>query len=168
MKQFLALFALCLCCALAPAASRSSAFSPYPKRAIVAMVSHDVEPAPAAAPARIPPPPGPGYCGPSNLGPPSPPNTIFGHFTIGGALAPAGTLITLTFDGHPGPSAYTAEAGGYRIDYSAGGQGHTPPCINVVGSKFGFLIDGQTTVTTDVSVGDPAAYLVFLYDIAIP
>jgi hypothetical protein len=165
MKKFVALVALCLCCVLVPAASGTSAFSPYPKRAIVAMVSHDVDPAP---PARVPPPPGPGYCGPSNLGPPSPPNTIFGHFTIGGALAPAGTLITLTFDGNPGPSAYTAAAGGYRIDYSAGGQGHTPPCINVVGAKFGFLIDGQTVVTTDVRVGDPETYLVFLYDIALP
>jgi len=129
------------------------------------MVSHDIDP-PALA--RQPPPPGPGYCGASNLGPPSPPNTIFGHFTIGGELAPAGTLITLTFDGHPGPSAYTEAAGGYRIDYSAGGQGRTPPCINVVGARFGFLVDGQTVVTTEVSVGDPAAYLVFLYDIALP
>ncbi|MGH2633398.1 MAG: hypothetical protein ACRDG3_08300 [Tepidiformaceae bacterium] len=165
MKKLLVIAAVCLCCALAPAAAPTSAFSPYPRRAIVAMVSHDIDP---PAPARVPPPPGPGYCGASTLGPPSPPNTIFGHFTIGGALAPAGTLITLTFDGHPGPSAYTAAAGGYRIDYSAGGQGHTPPCINIVGSRFGFLVNGETAVPTDVNVGDPAAYLVFLYDIAIP
>lgn len=165
MKMLFATAAACALCLLTSSAPRTSAFSPYPRRAVVSMVSHDVDPAP---PARIPPPPGPGYCGGSEFGPPSPPDTIFGFLTIGGEPAPAGTLVTVTFDGHQGPSVYTAAAGGYRIDYSAGGQGHTPPCTNVVGSRFGFVVNGETVVSTAVDVGDPIASLVFDFDIAIP
>ena len=136
-----------------------------PRRVRVAMLARDreVEPTPAKPQA---PPPGPGYCGASQSGPPAPANAIFGLLTIGGSPAPAGTLVTLTFDGKPGPSAYTARAGGYRVDYSAGGQGHTPPCINQVGTELGLLVDG-TLVSSGVAVG-PDAGLAFRFDVALP
>lgn len=104
---------------------------------------------------------------PSSLDVPSPPNALFGLLTIGGQAAPAGTLVTLTFDGKPGPNIYTAAPGGYAFFWSAGGQGHNPPCINEVGTEFGFLINGQS-IRTGVHVGDPEAYLVFDFDIALP
>jgi hypothetical protein len=143
--------------------------SNLPRRAIVALVANDAG-KPTPVPLQTfppPPPPGPGYCVPSSLEVPSPPNALFGHFTIGGQPAPAGTLVTLTFDGKPGPNIYTAAPGGYAFFWSAGGQGHNPPCINQVGTEFGFLINGQA-VRTGVHVGDPEAYLVFDFDIALP
>ncbi|MEX1104486.1 MAG: hypothetical protein WED87_09560, partial [Dehalococcoidia bacterium] len=97
---------------------------------------------------------------------PYPPNAVFGKLTIGGALAPAETLVTLTFDGKPGPSAYTLEAGGYKVNYAAGGQGHTPPCINEVGTELGLLVNG-VHVPFGALVG-PETGVAFRRDIAIP
>ncbi len=141
-----------------------------PKRAIVIGLAHDVAPptptptAPAYPP---PPPPDPAYCEPSGFGPPTPPNAVIGLFSIGGEPAPAGTLITLTFDGKRGPAAYIPEAGGYRVFYAAGGQGHEPPCINQVGSELGVMVNGQA-VQSGVRVGDEASRLVFRFDVALP
>jgi hypothetical protein len=151
--------------ALSPA-SRLAAQLQLPRRAIVAGLSHDesVAPRPTAPP---PPPPGPGYCEPAGDGPPSPPNAIFGLFTIGGEQAPAGTLVTLTFDGKPGPSAYTEAAGGYRVFYAAGGQGHEPPCINIVGSMMGMTTGGQH-LESGAAVGDVQTRLAFRFDVAVP
>lgn len=123
-------------------------------------------PEPTATPSRpVPPPPGPGYCGPTPNGPPFPPNTIFGLFTIGGQPAPANTLITLTFDGLSGPSAYTLAAGGFRIDWAAGGGGHEPRCINEVGSMMGLLVNGVHT-SFEVAVGYTG--LAYRFDVSIP
>ncbi|MBI2765990.1 MAG: hypothetical protein HYX53_08790 [Chloroflexi bacterium] len=145
--------------------------SQLPTRAVVPFVSNDAAtPAPTPTPATFPPPPppGPNYCGGGpSLGPPSPPNAIFGLFTIGGEPAPAGTLVWLTFDGELGPAIYTREPGGYKFNYAAGGQGHEPPCANVVGSIMGFLVDGKA-VSTGVRVGDPEAYLAFYFDLNVP
>lgn len=145
--------------------------SDLPRRGVVAMLADDglapTPAAPLARPTRQPPPDGPGYCRPSGLGVPTPPNRIAGTFSIGGQLAPPDTLITLAFDGHPGPSAYTSVAGGYFIDYAAGGQGHKPPCNNVVGSEMGIIVNG-TLYNSGVHVGDLEAYLFFRYDLNVP
>ncbi len=148
------------------AVSNSAAQSQLQRRAIVAAVSHDESAAPRPT-APAPPPPGPGYCEPTGDAPPTPPNAIFGTFTIGGAPAPPGTLVTLTFDGKPGPSAYTEAAGGYRVFYAAGGQGHEPPCINVVGSMMG-LTTGGLHIESGSAVGDVETRLVFPFDVAFP
>lgn len=137
----------------------------FQHEAYVPLVARDHEPTPT--PSRpVPPPPGPGYCGSSSAGPPAPGNAIFGLLTIGGLPAPAETLVTLTFNGKPGPSAYTLEAGGYRVDYAAGGQGHTPPCINEVGTELGLLVNG-VHVASGVPVG-PEAGVAFRFDVAVP
>jgi hypothetical protein len=97
---------------------------------------------------------------------PSPPNAVFGLLTIGGLPAPAGTLVTMTFDGLPGPSEYTSAAGGYRVTYAAGGQGQTPPCINEVGAEIGLLVN-DVLVSSGVQVG-PDAGLALRFDVAVP
>ena len=148
------------------AVRESAAQSELQRRAVVAALSHDENVAPRPT-TPAPPPPGPGYCEPTGDAPPSPPNAIFGTFTIGGEQAPAGTLVTLTFDGHPGPSAYTEAAGGYRVFYAAGGQGHEPPCINVVGSMMG-LTTGDRHIETGSAVGDVQTRLAFRFDVALP
>ena len=137
----------------------------FQHRAVAPMVSRDqpVVPTPAR---RVPPPPGPGYCGGGSQGAPTPPNAVFGLLKIGGVNAPAETLVTLTFNGKPGPSAYTAEAGGYKVQYAAGGQGHTPPCINEVGTELGLLVNG-VHVPFGAAVG-PDTGVAFRFDIAIP
>ena len=140
--------------------------SPLPRRAFVPLAASDAA-TPTPVPTRVPPPPGPGYCVPSDLNIPSPPNVIAGHFTIAGQPAPAGTLVTMTFDGGIGVSAYTTAEGGYRVDYAAGGAGHDPPCINQVGAEMGLLVNG-VLVDTGVRVGDLQAYLFFLFDLNIP
>jgi hypothetical protein len=140
--------------------------SRLPKRSFVPYVSSDAE-TPTAVPTLVPPPPGPNYCVPSALQIPSPPNRIAGLFAIAGQPAPAGTLVTLTFDGARGPSMYTTDAGGYRVDYAAGGQGHDPPCTNVVGAEMGLLVNG-VLVDTGARVGDLQTYLFFLFDLNIP
>ena len=138
----------------------------YEHRKVVPIVARD-EPVPTPTSSKPqPPPPGPGYCAPSGQGVPYPPNAVFGLLTTGGAQAPAGTLVTLTFNGKPGPSAFTAEAGGYKVQYAAGGQGHTPPCINEVGSELGLLVNG-VHVASGVHVG-PEATHAYRFDIAVP
>ena len=172
MKRSIALLLLALACSAIAIQVASAEPSDLPRRAVVPLVADDAAPATsapvaAAVPTRQPPPDGPGYCRPSGLGVPTPPNRIAGHFTIAGDLAPADTLVTLAFDGNPGPSGYTGAAGGYYIDYAAGGQGHEPPCINVVGSQLGIIVNGHL-YNSGVTVGDPAAYLFFLFDVNVP
>ena len=143
--------------------------SEFPPRAMLQMVARDAESAapPVTATRRPPPPPGPGYCEASTAGSPSPPNAVLGLLAIGGVQAPAETLVTMTFDGKPGPGEYSLAAGGYRVLYAAGGQGHEPPCINEVGTEIGLLING-IQINTGVKVGDEAARPVFRYDVFIP
>lgn len=166
MHRWLIIVVLAAAAAAVSVASHSGASPGLPRRAIVASLSRD-EDVVLRPTAPAPPPPGLGYCEPAGDGPPSPPNAIFGTFSIGGEAAPAGTLVTLTFDGKPGPSAYTAEAGGYRVFYAAGGQGHEPPCINIVGSLMG-LTTGGAHVETGAAVGDVQTRLAFRFDVALP
>lgn len=130
----------------------------------VAMVARDgVQTGP---PFNIP-PPGAGYCAPApSSGVPSPPNAVFGLLTIGGAPAPVGTIVTLTFSGLPGPSAAVTDAGGYRVLWAAGGAGQTPPCINEVGTELGLLVNG-VLVNTGKPVG-PESAPVLRFDVAVP
>ncbi|MEO6397508.1 MAG: hypothetical protein ABIP13_03465 [Tepidiformaceae bacterium] len=148
-------------------AAQPAETSDFPQRAVLPMVARDaVSAAPVATGTRRPPPPpGVGYCGPPPTVP-SPPNAVLGLLTIAGVPAPAETLVTLTFNGVPGPSEYTLAAGGYRVLYAAGGQGHEPRCINEVGTEMGLLING-VQINTGVKVGDETANPAFRYDISL-
>jgi hypothetical protein len=79
--------------------------------------------------------------------------------TIGGAAAPAGTAVSLAFDGVVGPSRSTTAAGGYRVDYSAAGS----DCANRVGATISVIVNGQA-FSTGAAVGDGANPLVFNID----
>lgn len=142
--------------------------SAFPARATLLLVARDAESAapPATATRRPPPPPGPGYCGPSLTASPTPPNAVLGLLAIGGVQAPSETLVTLTFDGEPGISEYTLAAGGYRVFYAAGGQGHSPRCINEVGSELGLLING-VRIDMGVKVGDESTRPALRFDVSI-
>lgn len=147
--------------------SETARTSEFPQRATLPLVARDSESAapPVTATRRPPPPPGPGYCAaPPTV--PSPPNAVLGLLAFGGVQAPAETLVTLTFNGLPGPSEYTLAAGGYRVFYAAGGQGHDPRCINEVGTELGLLING-VQINTGVKVGDEAARPVLRFDISL-
>lgn len=148
-------------------AAQPAETSDFPRRAVLPMVARDAESAapPVTGTRRPPPPPGAGYCGPPPTVP-SPPNAVFGLLAIGGVQAPAETLVTLTFNGLPGPSEYTIAAGGYRVYYAAGGQGHEPRCINEVGTEMGLLING-VQINTGVKVGDETANPGLRFDISL-
>ncbi len=135
-----------------------------PYRATIPMVARDND-----SNARPTPPPGVGYCAPPSTSgaPPAPPNAVFGLLTINGAPAPSGTTVYLTFNGLRGPGVYTTNAGGYRVLYSGGGQGQTPPCINQVGTEIGVLIDGVVR-NTGILVGDPVFGIALRFDVTIP
>jgi len=80
----------------------------------------------------------------------TPPNTVIGLFTIGGKPAPMGTAVTLAFDGVPGPTGNSGlAAGGYHIDYAAGGGN----CANRVGSVITVIYNG-VPYPTGHKVGD--------------
>jgi hypothetical protein len=147
--------------------ARTADSDTLPRRATLAFIARD-ESGPTAVPKPTPFPPGPGYCLPSSDGAaaPYPPNAVFGLLTIAGADAPAGTFVTLTFNGLPGLYAFTTVAGGYRFNYAGGGQGHDPPCINEVGKEIGLLVNGVHT-SSGHSVG-PSAGLALRFDVAIP
>jgi hypothetical protein len=87
------------------------------------------------------------YC--SNDSSSSPPNSVIGIFTIGGAPAPAGSAVSLAFDGVIGPARLTTAAGGYRVDYFAGPEA----CANRVGASIAVVYGGQF-YPTGHTVGD--------------
>lgn len=105
----------------------------------------------APEPTPIPTPPpvvaGGDYC--PNASSSSPPNSVIGIFTISGEPAPAGTSVSLAFDGVVGPTRATTAAGGYRVDYFAGPEG----CANRVGASISVVYNGQFFATGH-SVGD--------------
>ena len=79
----------------------------------------------------------------------APPNSVFGLLQPGGAPAPAGAQVGLAFDGVVGPTAETAAAGGYRVDYGAAGSA----CANRVGAAISVIYDG-VVYSTGYVVGD--------------
>ena len=101
-------------------------------------------PAPTAATTQAPPPvtAAGAYC--STISATSPPNTVIGLLN-----APAGTSVSLAFDGLVGPTARTAAAGGYRVDYGAGGA----DCANRVGAAISVVVNGRF-YNTGQKVGD--------------
>ncbi len=100
------------------------------------------------------------YC--PNVSSSSPPNSVFGLFTIGGVDAPAGTEVGLAFDGVVGPVRATTAAGGYRVDYGAAPE----TCANRVGSGISVYYNG-VLYPTGRTVGDsPGAPVVF--NLAVP
>ncbi|MBK6317515.1 MAG: hypothetical protein IPI85_02420 [Dehalococcoidia bacterium] len=106
-------------------------------------------PEPTATPEPTPPPvvAGGDYCPNSSSN--SPPNSVIGIFTIGGAPAPANTAVSLAFDGVVGPTRLTTAAGGYRVDYFAGPEG----CANRVGAAISVVYNGAYYATGH-TVGD--------------
>ena len=100
------------------------------------------------------------YC--PNVSSSSPPNSVFGLFTIGGVDAPEGTEVGLAFDGVLGPVRATKAAGGYRVDYGAAPE----MCANRVGSAISVYYNG-VLYPTGRTVGDsPGAPVVF--NLAVP
>jgi len=78
---------------------------------------------------------------------------VIGIFTIGGAPAPAGSPVSLAFDGVIGPTRLTAAAGGYRVDYFAGPEN----CANRVGASISVVYNGAFYPTGQVVGGSPGA-----------
>jgi hypothetical protein len=126
-----------------------------PRRAVIAFAAAD------GFPISLP-QPDPSYCAPSTPGS-TPPNSVLGTLTIGGEPAPAGTVVQIVFGDRVGPADATSQAGGYRIDYAAGGAG----CANQVGALIGVLVGGRVFMST-TKVGDEAANPFLRFDIAVP
>ena len=105
------------------------------------------EPTPVPEPTAPPVVAGGDYCPNNNSS--SPPNSVIGIFTIGGAPAPAGTAVSLAFDGVIGPTRLTSAAGGYRVDYFAGPEA----CANRVGASISVVYNGAY-YPTGHAVGD--------------
>jgi len=105
------------------------------------------EPTPVPEPTAPPVVAGGEYCPNNNSS--SPPNSVIGIFTIGGAPAPAGTAVSLAFDGVIGPTRLTSAAGGYRVDYFAGPEA----CANRVGASISVVYNGAY-YPTGHAVGD--------------
>ncbi len=139
----------------APRVQVSTGGNNQPEPTPVPAVEPTIEPTPAAS--------GPGgpYC--DNISSSTPPNSVFGLLTIGGAPAPPGTVVTVLFDGVAGPSAATAEAGGYKVNWAAGGS----DCANRVGAVIGISVNGQV-FQSGVAVGSGGGTPVVRFDVGIP
>jgi hypothetical protein len=139
--------------------------APAPRVQVSAGTTTEPEPEAVVEPTEEPtaPPTGPGgpYC--NNISSSTPPNSVFGLLTIGGAPAPAGTVVTVLFDGVAGPSTTIAEAGGYKINWSAGGS----DCANRVGSAVSIAVNGGV-YASGVAVGSGGGTPVIRFDVAIP
>jgi hypothetical protein len=123
--------------------------------------SNPPTPQPTPVPTATPAPSGK-YC-PSDGGSSAPPNAVFGLVTIGGAAAPAGTVLALAFDGVPGPTAtVTVEDGkaGYRMLYAGGGG----DCANKVGAAMSLIVNGQAFSTGGLVGGGVA----LRFDVVVP
>ncbi len=118
---------------------------------------------PPPAPTPTPPPVAAGgpYC--DNSSSTAPPNSLVGFLTIGEAPAPAGTIVSLAFDGVIGPSRATTAAGGYRVDWSAGGDG----CANRFGALIAVVVNGQS-FASPFTVGSSGGNPLQRFDVAAP
>jgi hypothetical protein len=100
------------------------------------------------------------YC--DNVGGLNPPSAIFGLLTIAGAPAPVGTVVTVLFDGAPGPSVGIAEAGGYRVIFAPGGT----TCANNPAAGISIAVSGSVYASGyTVASGDSGGVR---FDIAVP
>jgi hypothetical protein len=125
---------------------------PLGHRLSLVQLSFDPAPPPGSVALADLPPVDSGYCRGATGPQAGPPNTVFGRLTIAGADAPAGTVVQIFFDGSAGPAVHTAAAGGYRLDYAAGGS----DCPNHVGALISVAAGGQR-FDNGVHVGDEAA-----------
>jgi hypothetical protein len=92
----------------------------------------------------------------------NPPATLFGLLTIAGAPAPAGTTVTVLFDGGAGPSVAIAEAGGYSVRFAAGAA----TCANNRSAAISVAVNGAVFSTGyTVASGDTGG---IRFDIAVP
>ncbi|MBI2764961.1 MAG: hypothetical protein HYX53_03520 [Chloroflexi bacterium] len=145
--------------ALLFAASFAAAADPaLTNRVALPMVAADGYPASNLPPL---PSPDPAYCPPPNIGS-TPPNSVIGTLTIGGAPAPAGTIVQMVLGGKLGLASRTAAAGGYRVDYWAGAAG----CSNESGAAIGVLVNGQV-FDSGVKIGDVVGKAQ-VFNIAVP
>ena len=76
---------------------------------------------------------------------------VFGLLKIGAADVPAGTNVSLAFDGVFGTAKFTTDAGGYAIDYFQGGS----DCANRQGAAIAVVVAGRA-FPTGYKVGDGA------------
>ena len=93
-----------------------------------------------------------------------PTGSVLGFVTIAGVVPPPGTIVTLTFDGIPGPSEpVTIEDGvaGYSLNYSSGGV----DCANQAGAAIAVLVNGQS-FPTGHAVGDGDLAVLFSVDLS--
>jgi hypothetical protein len=152
-----AVFGVMVCLVLAGLwLTNAGAQSNLPVRARIGAVAAD------GTPSALP-PPDPSYCLPAGGPGSTPPMSLFGTLTFAGQPAPAGTIVQVLFDGKPGLARATTQAGGYRLDFSAGGPG----CANQVGAAISVLVQGQV-FSTGSKVGDIVAGEPFRRDIAVP
>lgn len=148
-----------------PAVSPSPSPTPIPTKPPVSNQSGSTsggsDPAPTPEPTPVPPAAGGPYC--DNSSSTAPPNSMVGQLTIGGALAPIGTVVSLAFDGVIGPGKPTVAAGGYRVDWSAGGEG----CANRFGAAISVVVNGQYFVSP-FTVGSTGGSPFIRFDVAVP
>lgn len=146
-----------------PSPSPTPSPAPEPTQAPSSQVGSGLAPAaPTEVPA-APPPPTPtpepiaagNFC--DTVSATAPPTTVAGLITIGGAPAPADTVVYLAFGSRTGPTAsVTAEDGrtGYSVAYATGGA----DCINNVGASIGVVVNGVLYPTGHV-IGDGAPFI---------
>ncbi|MCC6380921.1 MAG: hypothetical protein IT304_00355 [Dehalococcoidia bacterium] len=143
--------------ALVPSFHAAAADPVLTVRAVIPLAARDGLTVDSGLPA-----PDASYCAPAD---PSgaPPNSVLGMLTIGGGAAPTGTVVQVFFDGKAGPAERTRAAGGYRVDYAAGGA----TCANRVGAAIAVKVNGQIFAST-ARVGDAAAIPFLRLDVAVP
>jgi hypothetical protein len=81
---------------------------------------------------------------------------------IGGVAAPAGTSLTVLFDGAPGPSVLTSDAGGYKVLFSSGGGN----CANQPSAAISIAVAG-TVLPTGRTVASGAGGGI-RFDVSVP
>jgi outer membrane biosynthesis protein TonB len=148
-----------------PSPTPSPTPTPEPTQAPAAQFGSGLAPAaPTQAPAPPPPPtptptPEPiaagNFC--DTISATAPPTTVAGLITIGGAPAPADTVVYLAFGSRTGPVASVTVEGdrtGYTVSYATGGA----DCINNVGASIGVVVNGVLYPTGQV-IGGGAPFI---------
>lgn len=121
-------------------------------------------PTPTPSPSPTPTPVLLAYC-------PAPPATPFyvlaGLLEIGGGPAPAGTSVSILFDGAPGPAGEItpgAEESGYKILFAANSEAD---CANHPGAAIAIVVNGSV-VPTGLKVPEEGETAFLRRDVSIP
>lgn len=148
----------------APTSTPTPTPTPTPQREVLSGGASG--PAPTPAPTATPTVPavvaGGPYCKATSGPLAGPPVRVFGTLMIGGVPVPAGTNVSLAFDGVYGPAEFTTDAGAYAIDFQAGGT----ECANRAGAAISVVVNGRF-FPTGYKVGDGAAGFI-RFDIDAP